>query len=136
MNAPPPAEPPSRLRRWARNLKRDITACGLALRHPGTPWYAKCVLAATLAYAISPIDLIPDVIPVLGLLDDLLIVPLGLWLALRLIPVAVIDECRQQAGETRLQAPWLRRCGLAAVIALWGLMITILVWWYLRQAAA
>ena len=85
-------------RRWARGLKRDAYAQYLACRDPRVPWYAKALAAAVVAYALSPIDLIPDVIPVLGYLDDLLLVPLGLALALRLIPAPVLAECRRPAS--------------------------------------
>ena len=91
-------------RQWARKLKREIYALYLALRHPRTPWYARLVIAAVIAYALSPLDLIPDFIPVLGLLDDLILVPLGLTLAVRLIPADVLAECRAQA-EAALNDP-------------------------------
>ena len=75
-----------RLKNWAGRIKRDIAVLWLAARHPAVPWLAKAVAAATVAYALSPIDLIPDFVPVLGYLDDLLIVPAGILLAVRLIP--------------------------------------------------
>ncbi len=82
----------------ARLLKRDTYALYLACRDPRTPWYAKALAGAVVAYAFSPIDLIPDFIPVLGYLDDLLIVPAGLALALRLIPAPVMADCRAWAA--------------------------------------
>jgi len=86
-----------KLRDWARRLKRQLFALYLAARRADTPWYAKAAAAAVVAYAFSPIDLIPDFIPVLGLLDDVVLVPLGVWLAVRLVPGVVMDECRAEA---------------------------------------
>ncbi len=85
------------VKRWARELKREIFAVWIAARDPRTPVAAKVVGGIIAAYAISPIDLIPDFIPVLGYLDDLLIVPLGLMLAVRLIPDALMIEFRERA---------------------------------------
>src|SRR6185436_14425584 len=87
----------SRLRQWARAIQRDAHALSIAARHPRTPWYAKALALAVVAYAFSPIDLIPDFIPVLGYLDDALILPLGIWLTKCLIPVDILAECRAQA---------------------------------------
>lgn len=87
------------LKRRARRLKRQVWALFLAWKDPATPWTAKVVIAATVAYALSPIDLIPDFIPVLGQLDDLLIVPALIALALRLIPPAVAAKCRREAWK-------------------------------------
>ncbi|MDA3963015.1 MAG: DUF1232 domain-containing protein [Planctomycetota bacterium] len=119
-----PTPKPSRLVRWARALKADLALYTLAFRHPDTPWLARAVLLLTLLYALSPIDLIPDVIPVLGYLDDLILIPLGLALARRLISTAVLDDCRRQLAE-RDSAPkpsWLKRLGAACVIAVWVLV--------------
>ncbi|MGN6820808.1 MAG: YkvA family protein [Sphingomonas sp.] len=85
---------------WARALKRDVVALWIAARDPRVPWYAKATAGAVAAYALSPIDLIPDVIPVLGYLDDLLIVPAGIWLAVRMIGPALMAEFRARASET------------------------------------
>ena len=84
------------LRAWAEKQRRRLRLVELLLRHPETPWYAKAVGGATLLYALSPIDLIPDFIPVIGHLDDLLLVPLGLWLTYALIPESVRKECRDR----------------------------------------
>lgn len=86
-----------RLKVWARNLKRDVLALWLAARDARVPWYAKVLSAAVAAYALSPIDLIPDFIPILGYLDDLLIVPLGIWAAVKLIPEPVMADLRLKA---------------------------------------
>jgi len=105
------------IKRWARELKREIFAVWIAARDPRTPVAAKVVGGIIAAYAISPIDLIPDFIPVLGYLDDLLIVPLGLMLAVRLIPDALMIEFRERA-DIMSERP---RSILAAVVivAIW-----------------
>jgi uncharacterized membrane protein YkvA (DUF1232 family) len=110
---------------WAKSLKRDVTALWLAARDPRVPWYAKAVAAAVAAYALSPVDLIPDFIPVLGYLDDLIIVPLGIMLAIRLIPQPVMAELRQRAAE-RAGRP-VSRAGLIFILAVWACCIIFLV---------
>jgi uncharacterized membrane protein YkvA (DUF1232 family) len=97
-----------RLRAWAEAAKREIVALWLAARDPRVPWYAKLVAGAVAAYALSPIDLIPDFIPVLGYVDDLIIVPLGILLAIRLIPRPLMAELRILAAQ-RLEHPVSRR---------------------------
>lgn len=86
-----------RLKCWARNLKRDVIALYLAARDPRTPWYAKAMAALVAAYALSPIDLIPDFIPIFGYLDDLILIPLGIALAVRMVPEDVMAQCREKA---------------------------------------
>jgi len=86
------------LKRWARKLKSHMKALDLARKDPRVPWGAKVVLVLVVAYALSPIDLIPDFIPVLGLLDDLILLPLGIALAIRLMPKEVWTECQLQEG--------------------------------------
>ncbi len=111
-------------KRWAREIKRDVVALYLAGRDARTPWVAKIIAIAVVAYALSPIDLIPDFIPVIGYLDDLLIVPLGMLLAIRLIPHELLAEFRQKAeGEGRLPA----NCAAAVVVGLsaWWLALRI-----------
>jgi len=85
------------LKAWARMWKREVYAIYLATESPQVPWYTKCLAMAVVGYALSPIDLIPDFIPVLGYLDDLIIVPLGIWLVLSLIPEEVMTACRARA---------------------------------------
>jgi uncharacterized membrane protein YkvA (DUF1232 family) len=85
-----------RAKAWAQNLKRDAKALRLASRDPRVPWYAKAIVAAVVAYALSPIDLIPDFIPVLGYLDDIVIVPAGIFLAISCIPPALMAEFRER----------------------------------------
>jgi uncharacterized membrane protein YkvA (DUF1232 family) len=101
-------------------LKRETLALYLAARDPRTPWYARAVVAAVAAYALSPIDLIPDFIPVLGLLDDVLVLPLGITLALRLIPEDVIGECRARAAEAFATGRPVSRSAALAIVAIWG----------------
>ncbi|MHC1729642.1 MAG: YkvA family protein [Syntrophobacteraceae bacterium] len=88
-----------RLRNWARILKRDIMALYLAMKHPETPMYAKIAAAVVVGYALSPVDLIPDFIPVLGYLDDVILLPLGIALVIKLIPCEVLDSCRRDVVE-------------------------------------
>jgi uncharacterized membrane protein YkvA (DUF1232 family) len=102
---------------WARQIKRDVVALYIAGRDPRTPWHAKAVAIAVAAYAISPIDLIPDFIPVLGTLDDLIILPLGIMLAVRLIPTELMAEFREAAtARERLPANWI---SAAVIVAVW-----------------
>jgi len=116
----------ARLKEWARALKRDVLALWLAARDPRVPWYAKLLAGLVAAYALSPIDLIPDFIPVLGYLDDLLIVPAGIWLSIRLIPPAVFAQLRAAAQDR----PWpVSRVGLALVVSVWLLLARALIRW-------
>ena len=104
-------------RAWAARLRQDVTALYLARRDPRVPWYAKLVAGLVVAYALSPIDLIPDFIPVLGLLDDVVILPLGFWLVFRLIPHGVIDEYRDEAA--RLATVPRSRAAAVIIVAIW-----------------
>ena len=116
-----------RLKHWARSIKRDIAVLWLAARHPDVPRRVKVIAAATVAFALSPIDLIPDFVPVLGYLDDLVIVPLGILLAVRMIPEAVLAELRTRATEIgRLPAS---KAGFAAIAFLWLLTAAAIAWW-------
>lgn len=117
-----------RLRRWARRLKRDALVVWLAARHREVPLLAKLVAGLVAAYAFSPIDLIPDVIPVLGLLDDLLIVPAGLWLAFCLIPAALQERLREEAAAM-VEKP-VSRVGMLMVALAW-LLAGLLAWRWL-----
>jgi uncharacterized membrane protein YkvA (DUF1232 family) len=100
--------PMLRIKNWARALRRDAHAIRLASRDPRVPWTVKLLAIAVAAYALSPIDLIPDFIPVLGVLDDLIIVPLGIWLVIALIPEDVMREHRAMAS-TAAQRPEIGR---------------------------
>lgn len=119
---------------WARHIKRDVVALWIAARDSRTPWHAKAVAAAIAAYALSPIDLIPDFIPVLGYLDDLVIVPLGIMLAVRLIPHSLMVEFRAEAA-IREGKP-TSRAGLAFVICLWLAAIAFTLWAFWPDLAA
>ena len=116
-----------RLKLWARNLKRDVIALWLAARDPRVPWYAKALSAAVAAYALSPIDLIPDFIPILGYLDDLLIVPFGIWTAVKLIPEPIMADLRAKALQHRKPTS---KAGLAAVLFIWLAGIALTVWFF------
>ncbi|MFN2280896.1 MAG: YkvA family protein [Anaerolineales bacterium] len=115
-----------RLKKWARYLKQETTALYYAYRDPRTPWYAKGLTIFVVAHTLSPIDLIPDFIPVLGYLDDLLITPLGLALAFKLIPEQVLVDARQKAEAETFEASPLARTGTVIVIATWILGLVVL----------
>ena len=87
------------LKRWAKRIKRDGVTLWFAGKHPETPWYAKALGLFVVAYALSPIDLIPDFIPVLGYVDDILLLPVLIWLTVKLLPTSVLTECRLQADQ-------------------------------------
>lgn len=115
------------LQQRARALKCETYALYVAYRDPRTPWYARVVVACVVAYALSPIDLIPDFVPILGYLDDLILLPLGIALALRLIPANVMRESRAHA-EQRAQRPtsWV---AAAVIVAIWLGMAGLGIWW-------
>jgi uncharacterized membrane protein YkvA (DUF1232 family) len=98
----------SRIKEKARVLKIELHAMWFAVRHPDTPWTAKAILIGVLFYAASPIDLIPDFIPFFGMLDDLLIIAAGLWLARRIIPEEVMEECREKARNVDREGGLIR----------------------------
>lgn len=107
----------ARLVTWARALKRDVIALWLAARDPRTPWLATILAMATAAYALSPIDLIPDFIPVLGYLDDLILIPLGIALTIRLIPAPLLADLRLKADH--LASRPRSRMAAAIIIVIW-----------------
>lgn len=121
----------ARARTWARGLKRDVVAVWHAARDTRTPWPVRLLALAVAAYALSPIDLIPDVIPVLGYLDDLLIVPLGLLLVIRLLPPAVLADARAQAAATLARPRSL--VAAAVFVGLWLACAAGLLWWWLQR---
>ena len=114
-------------------LKRETLALYLAARDPRTPWHARVVVAAVAAYALSPIDLIPDFIPILGLLDDAILLPLGITLALRLIPAEVIEDSRARAADAFAAGRPVSRSAALAIVAIWGgaLVVTAIALWRL-----
>jgi len=115
-----------RARQWARVLKRDLLALWLAARDPRTPWYAKALAGAVAAYALSPIDLIPDFIPILGYLDDLVILPLGILLAIRLVPPDLMAECRRKAASAAVRPRSV--VAAAVIVCLWVLALIALLY--------
>jgi uncharacterized membrane protein YkvA (DUF1232 family) len=120
------------LKARARQLQSEITALYLAARHPRTPWYAKALVVAIVAYALSPIDLIPDFIPVLGLLDDIVLLPLAIVVAVKLVPAEVMAECRARASESAGGAPGIGRFGALVIAALWIAAIVLVGMWAYR----
>jgi uncharacterized membrane protein YkvA (DUF1232 family) len=119
-----------RLKTWARGLKRDTLALYFAARDPRTPWYAKALAAAVVAYALSPFDLIPDFIPVIGYLDDLIVVPLGIALVIKLVPAAVIVDCRARAQA--FDDKPISRAGAAFMIGVW-LVAAVVAFLFVRN---
>lgn len=120
----------TQIKSWATSLKRDVVALWIAAQSPRTPMAAKLVAGAVAAYALSPIDLIPDFIPVLGYLDDLVIVPLGIALAVRLIPAVLMAEFRVEAAAV---AKPVNRPMAVAIVVLWLVMSVIVAVWCWRK---
>lgn len=122
-------------KRQAWRLKRETYALYLAIRDPRVPWYAKALAVCVVGYAFSPIDLIPDFIPVVGYLDDLIIVPLGVALVVKLVPPPVLADCREQAAAT-LQgkaSDWAAaRIAMYIIIAVWALLAIACAIWITR----
>jgi uncharacterized membrane protein YkvA (DUF1232 family) len=115
-----------RWKEWARTIRRDVHALYLASRDPRVPWHAKVLALAVAGYALSPIDLIPDFIPVIGYLDDLIIVPIGILLVIRLVPAEVMAEHRELA-EAAQDRP-VSRGAAAAIIAIWMAACALVAW--------
>lgn len=120
------------LKEWAYRLKSEIVALYLAARDARTPWYAKLVATSVAAYALSPIDLIPDFIPVLGYLDDLILLPLGIALAIRLIPPPVLAECRVRAQKVLASGKPVSRIAGMVIVILWVVGILMCTIWLVR----
>lgn len=114
-------------RQRVRQLKGEVYALYLAYKDPRVPWYARLWVAIVVSYALSPIDLIPDFIPVLGYLDDLLLIPLGIMLAIKLIPEPVLSEYRVQAQAEMAQNKPKSWITAAVIVILWLMMATILL---------
>ena len=117
----------NRIKAWARRLKLNISTLYLAYRRKDVPWYAKAAAIAAVGYALSPIDLIPDFIPVLGYLDDLLVLPLLVWVALRLIPKDVMVECRNQARNMWLDGKPKNWKFAIPIVILWVLIAALVI---------
>ncbi len=107
----------ARLKGWARAIRRDVHALWLAARDPRTPWYARALAMALAAYALSPIDLIPDFVPLLGYLDDAILLPIGILVAIRLIPAEVMAECRVRAADAAARP--VSRVAAVAIVTVW-----------------
>lgn len=111
----------------ARQLKTETYAIYLAYRDPRVPWYAKLFAACVVGYAFSPVDLVPDFIPVLGYLDDLVLVPLGIALAMKMIPPTVLDECREEAHSTMAEGKPTNWVAGAIIVAIWLLLAVLAI---------
>lgn len=122
-----------RLKDWARAVRRDVHALWLAARDPRTPWAARLLALGIAAYALSPIDLIPDFIPVLGLLDEAILLPLAILLVIRLIPAPLMAEFRARAAAAERRPG--SRAGAAFVVLVWLLAAGALLWWFWPRTA-
>ena len=119
-------------RQWADRLKLEIYAVYLAYRDPRVPLHARLFAACVIGYAFSPVDLIPDFIPVLGYLDDLVLVPLGLALALRMIPHQVMAECREKAQQEMKQGEPVNRVAAGIILLVWLALAVLCIWLMIR----
>lgn len=119
------------LKRWAKTIKRDAHAIYLAARDPRTPWYAKALAMAVAGYALSPIDLIPDFIPIIGFLDDAILLPLGILAVIKLVPPEVMMEAREKAA-LMAERPVSKRA-VYVIVATWIAAIA-LIGWFVYQA--
>jgi uncharacterized membrane protein YkvA (DUF1232 family) len=118
------------IRTWAKRIERDAITLWFAKSHPRAPWGAKALGVFVVAYALSPIDLIPDFVPVLGYLDDVILLPGLIWMAVRMLPADVLTECRQQVEDWMTQAGKKPRSvvGGVAVVAIWSVVGVALLW--------
>jgi uncharacterized membrane protein YkvA (DUF1232 family) len=114
-------------KRWARKLKTETYALYLAYRDPRTPWYAKVFAALIVGYVFSPIDPIPDFIPVVGLLDEMVVVPIGVWIAAKMVPREVFEECQEKARAVAQGEKPVSRVAAVVVIAVWLLCVALAV---------
>ena len=119
-------------RQRVKQLKQETYALYLAYKDPRVPWYARVWLALVVGYAFSPIDLIPDFIPILGYLDDLILIPAGIWLALKLIPPQVLDDCRAQAAEKLRENRPVSWGTAVLIITIWLILAALLIGLILR----
>jgi uncharacterized membrane protein YkvA (DUF1232 family) len=120
----------SQLQEWSRAIKCDVHAVYLAARDPRVPWYAKLLAILVAGYALSPIDLIPDFVPVLGYLDDAIIVPLGIVAVVWMVPDEVMNQHRA-AAQAKAEKP-VSRAAAAVIVTIWILMLAAAAWWAVR----
>ena len=113
----------------ARAVKRELLALALAMRHPRTPWYARLVIAGCVAYALTPVDFIPDAIPVVGFIDDLIFIPLAIALAVRFVPAPVLADCRARSRELEARLPRLGRAAGWLIAAAWLRTVMLIAAW-------
>ncbi|WNS81519.1 YkvA family protein [Domibacillus sp. DTU_2020_1001157_1_SI_ALB_TIR_016] len=123
----------NRLKKWARQLKRQLFMLYFACRDPRVPWYAKLFTACVVAYAFSPIDLIPDFIPVLGYIDDILLVPLGIFFALKMIPKPVAADCEERAQKLMKDGKPKNWTAGVFVLLIWAAVLTWVGLWIWRR---
>jgi uncharacterized membrane protein YkvA (DUF1232 family) len=117
----------------ARQLKNEVYALYLACRDPRVPWYAKLFALCVVSYALSPVDLIPDFIPILGYVDDLILLPIAIALVIKMIPGDVLNECRQKAEAGAKKSTPGSRIAASCIIALWILAAWLVISWWLRR---
>jgi uncharacterized membrane protein YkvA (DUF1232 family) len=117
------------LKQRAHRLKAETFVLYLAARHPDTPWYAKLLVAAIMAYALSPIDLIPDFIPIVGYLDELVLIPMGIALAIRMVPSSVLAECRARAQELMENDKPVSRIAGVVIVTIWLALTALCFAW-------
>jgi len=122
----------NKLKDWATRLKQEVYTIYFALKDPRVPWYTKALAACVVGYAFSPIDLIPDPIPILGYLDDLVLIPLGVALVVKLIPVEVLEECRQKAEQALDQDKPRNWVAAGVIIFIWVLLAVLVVIFLMR----
>jgi uncharacterized membrane protein YkvA (DUF1232 family) len=114
-------------KRWARQLSAQTYALYLAYRHPRTPWYAKIFAAVVVGYVFSPIDPIPDFIPGVGMLDEMVVVPIAVLIAAKMIPCPVMEECREKAQEVAKGEKPVNRVAVVIVVAVWLLCVALAI---------
>jgi uncharacterized membrane protein YkvA (DUF1232 family) len=119
----------TKLKQRARHLKAETFALYLAARDPRTPWYAKLLVAGIVAYAFSPVDLIPDFVPVLGYLDDLILIPIGIALAIKLVPHQVLAECRARAQKAIQNGKPVSWVAGAIIVVIWLVLVSLCIVW-------
>jgi uncharacterized membrane protein YkvA (DUF1232 family) len=119
------------LKQRARSLKLELIAVALAARDPRTPWYAKLLVAGCVAYALTPVDLIPDAIPVIGLVDDLIFIPIAIGFAVRFIPAQVLADCRARSHEIDARLPRMSGLTWVLVTVAWIAAVVLIALWTL-----